>query len=104
MKKNLIRAAIISLGVNLVFFAVNLICANTMGVLPLGRTYPGGDCIERIGFGVNLLKIFPMTTADNPGAITRVLFEPRSLILPLVIGFLIALIVLQLHSAKNTNA
>ena len=103
MKQNLIKAALISLGVNLAFFAVNLICANTMGVLPFGRTYPGGDCVERIGFGVNLLKIFPMTTADKPGSVTRVLFEPRSLFISRVLGFLITLIVLQLYSAKKTN-
>ena len=103
MKKNLILAALISFSVNLVLFAVNLISAHTAGVLPFGRTYPGGECIERIGFGVELLKIYPLTTPDKPGVITRVLFAPQSLIVPLVIGFLIALIILQYYTAKKTN-
>ena len=53
MKKHLIQAVLISLFVNLCLFTFNPITVNNTGNLPLGKTYPGGDCVERIGFGVN---------------------------------------------------
>lgn len=101
MKQNLIKAALISLGVNLLLFAFNLIMVQTSGVLPLARTYPGGDCSERIGFGVRLLTIFPETAAGQPGVSTHIGIDLFSLVIPLIMGFLIALIILQYHTAKK---
>ena len=95
MKKHLIQAVLISLLVNLCLFAFNLITAKNTGVLPLGKTYPGADCVERIGFGVNLMKIYPETTVGKPGLITYVKFAPGSLVVPLITGFVIAFVILH---------
>ena len=96
MKKHLIQAALISLFVNLCLFAFNLINAKNSGVLPLGKTYTGGDCVERIGFGVRLLEIYPETTEGKPGLIKYVYYEPQSLVIPLIIGFVIAFVILHI--------
>jgi hypothetical protein len=77
-------------------FAFNLITAKNTGNLPLGKTYLGGDCVERIGFGVKLLKIYPETTAGKPGHVTYVEMAPGSLVMPLIIGFVIAFVILQI--------
>lgn len=96
MKKHLIQAILVSLFVNLCLFVFNLITATNTGVLPLGKTYPGGDCVERIGFGVNLMKIYPENTAGKPGLITHVKFAPGSLVVPLITGFVVAFVILQI--------
>ncbi|MBQ8067616.1 MAG: hypothetical protein IJ201_04625 [Solobacterium sp.] len=103
MKKHLIQAVLISLFVNLCLFAFNLITVNNTGNLPLGKTYPGGDCVERIGFGVNLMKIYPETTAGKPGLITYVKFAPGSLVAPLITGFVIAFVILHVCLREKEN-
>ena len=96
MKKHLIQAILVSLFVNLCFFAFNLITVKNSGVLPLGKTYPGGDCVERVGFGVNLMQIYPETTAGSRGLITHVGFAPESLVVPLITGTVIAFVILHI--------
>ena len=103
MKKHLIQAILVSLFVNLCFFAFNLITVKNSGVLPLGKTYPGGDCVERIGFGVKLLKIYPETTAGKPGHVTHVEFAPGSLVIPLITGSVIAFVILHLCFREKAN-
>ena len=56
----------------------------------------GGDCVERIGFGVKLLKIYPETAAGKPGHVTYAEMAPGSLVMPLIIGFVIAFVILQI--------
>lgn len=103
MKKHLIQAILVSLFVNLCLFAFNLITVNNTGNLPLGKTYPGGDCVERIGFGVKLLKIYPETTAGKPGHVTCVEMAPGSLVMPLIIGFVIAFVILHICFIENVK-
>ena len=103
MKKHLIQAVLISLFVNLCLFAFNLITVKNTGVLPLGKTYPGGDCVERIGFGVKLMKIYPETTADKPGLITHVGYAPESLVMPLTIESVIAFVILHVCFREKTK-
>lgn len=94
MKKILIKTSILTLIINLLLFGINFACAHLFHVLPLAVTIPGGDCIEHIGFGVELLEVFVMSSIYSSASnqITIALNIP-SLIISLIITFITALII-----------
>ena len=107
MKKNLIISGLSSFAITVICFVINLVCSNTIHVLPLGFTYPGGDCIEHFGFGVELLELFPLTAEGKPGVYYRVSINFLSLLLYLVvifiIIFIICLIINKVFKKKKTS-
>ena len=97
-KRNLFNSVIISLmvsfGINLVLFLVNIICAYGFNILPFSYKIPGGDCIEYIGFGVELLEIFTISLAkETVGSTYQVSFEPISIVISFVAIFVIVLLI-----------
>ena len=91
-KRNLFNSIIISLiisfAVNLVLFLVNIICAYAFNVLPLSYKITGGDCIEYIGFGVELLETFTISLAkETVGSTYHVSFDLLSIAVSFVIVF-----------------
>ena len=65
MKKKILIASIVSIVLNMILFCINLISANMFHNLLFAKAIPGGECTEYIGFGVNLLKIYPMTADES---------------------------------------
>jgi hypothetical protein len=102
MKKNIIVSLIVSIGINIICFVTNLICSYSFHFLPLGLKYPGGDCIEYIGFGVDFLKIFALSMDSETGGVSySIEFNFISLLIPLIVIFIITLIVMILISKSN---
>ena len=91
MKKNIIISLIASVSINAVCLVINLICALNAHFLPLGLYYPGGDCVEYIGFGINLLQIFAFSPEGKGGSFYEVSFNLPSLIVPLILIFILVL-------------
>ena len=93
MKKKLLIAGIVSFGINSLFFLINLISANIFHVLPLVRSLVGGECIEYIGFGVYLLKLFPMTYDGGASVSYSVSLHLMSYLIPFFILLIIVLLI-----------
>lgn len=89
---------LISLIINTICFAINIISAYVYNNVPLGKEIPGGDCIEYIGFGVGLLKIFPMTYGEKMKTESRIFFSPISLIISIILIFIITLTITTIIS------
>jgi len=93
MKKIVIPSAI-TFAINGILFAANMIFANFFHFLPIGLTIPGGDCVEYIGFGVELLKLYTFgLDTDKVGTIYEVSFNFASLIIPLILIFVISFVI-----------
>lgn len=105
MKKNLIISTIVSLGINLILFLVNLICAYTIHTLPLSQKLSGGEYMGEIGFGVLLEKIFYLSLEPESGGTTEYIrFDLMSLLVPIIIVFIITLIILTtINKRKSTK-
>ena len=73
--------------------------------LLFAKAIPGGECTEYIGFGVNLLKIYPMTADESASVSYHVDFNLISLIIPIILVFLLTFIILilidKLRKKKN---
>ena len=98
MYKSIIKkSSIYSFIITLLGCLVNLISIKIFNIVPpLALTIPGGDCIDYIGFGIDALKVFPLT--DDPSSISvqqiYVSFNIMSFISSFIILFLIFLIIL----------
>ena len=88
MKKKILIASIVSIVLNMILFCINLISANMFHNLLFAKAIPGGECTEYIGFGVNLLKIYPMTADGSASVSYHVEFNLISLIIPIIVIFL----------------
>ena len=105
MKKRILIASIVSIVLNMILFCINLISANMFHNLLFAKAIPGGECTEYIGFGVNLLKIYPMTADGSASVSYHVDFNLISLIIPIILVFLLTFIILilidKLRKKKN---
>lgn len=105
MKKRILIASIVSIVLNMILFCINLISANMFHNLLFAKTIPGGECTEYIGFGVYLLKIYPMTADGSASVSYHVDFNLISLIIPIILVFLLTFIILilidKLRKKKN---
>lgn len=78
LKKSAILSGIISLVLSGILFAVEGFFAFHQGTLPLCRELLGGECIEYIGIGWNILRLFPMSDGKTPSHSTStVSFNPN---------------------------
>ena len=93
MKKKIIISTLISLGVNVVLCLINLICANMFHFMPLAKSLTGGDCIEHIGFGIEILETFPLTTSGEMSSTYNISFHLTSLIIPIIVLFIVILLI-----------
>ena len=104
IKKSLKLSTLITIIINMICLLVNLICAYTINILPFGLKFYGGECIEYIGFGVSLLKIFPMTTANEEiiNNSQEIRFDITSLLITMLLCFIIfMIIILIINKIKN---
>ena len=106
LKKSLKQAILISVVINAVCLITNLICANTINKIPFGLSLAGGDCIEHIGFGINLLEIFAMSSnGHGSNNHVEISFNLISLLGSLAIVFVIVLILaLIVNKIRNNNS
>ena len=85
MKKKIISSALISIVINVIIFLINLICANMFHFLPFSYSLAGGECIEHIGFGIDLIEIFAFTTSGSASNTYQISFNILSII-QIIIG------------------
>lgn len=65
--KNEINSLLGALAMTITGMLINILCCKVFGIAPpLAISTAGGDCIEHIGFGLNILELFP--TEMLPGA------------------------------------
>lgn len=104
IKKSMKLALIITIIINAICLVTNLICAYTINSIPLGLEISGGDCIEYIGFGIYLLKIFPMTSNEQIVINDiRISFHFISLLITLVLVFIISFIIIVIINKIREN-
>ena len=105
MKKNLCISAIISAALSALGLIVNLIGAYSYGVAPLTLSFPGGDCVEYIGFGIDMVKVFAESTEAKAVSSSIVVeFHWLSLFIAFIIIFIIVFAITTIISkvkAKN---
>ena len=65
MKRKLILSCSIALAMTTVMAVVNLILGSLFDVI-IGKTYIGGEVTVSYGFGIKLIRFYPMTTIDSP--------------------------------------
>ena len=61
MKKNLFYSVIISGIITVLISGINYVFATLFKFLPFGISLTGGDCVEHIGIGVDMLVVYPLT-------------------------------------------
>ena len=90
MTKIIKSSIIISCIVNVILLIINYLCALLFDKLPLSISFAGGDCTEYIGFGIHMLKVFPLS--NNGTTSTSISFDAVSLLISLVIIFVLVLL------------
>ena len=94
MKKVLFKSLAISFITNLTLLLINLMCAFTIHSLPFSISFAGGECIEHIGFGINLLEIFSFSNVDEIVSNNySISFDFISIIVPFVVLFIVLFII-----------
>ena len=108
MYKSIIKkSSIYSFIITLLGCFINLVSIKIFNIVPpLALTIPGGDCIDYIGFGIDALKVFPLTDGSSISVQPiDVSFSIISFISSFIILFLIFLIILiiknKLINKKN---
>lgn len=97
MYKSIIKkSSIYSFIITLLGCLINLVSIKIFNIVPpLALTIPGGDCIDYIGFGIDALKVFPLTDGSSISVQPiDVSFSIISFISSFIILFLIFLIIL----------
>ena len=95
MKKILLTSIIISAAFTLAGLITNLLTSLFAGAPVLAMSLQGGECVEYVGFGLLVLKIYPMMEAGvQASGSTHYSFEPISLAVSLVGFFILAFIIL----------
>ena len=94
MKKLLIKSTIAAFAIEIIGAAVNLISYTVNGRFLLAKQLYGGEWMGWSGFGMLLNRTFPMSSQDHPvSGSTWISFDPGSLVLTLLGGFVISFIV-----------
>lgn len=94
MKKNILKAGIIALAINVIGLLINLfsaLCANT---LLLAFPFHGGEISEYSGFGLTLTKYYPLALEGESKTTSKLSFDFRTFLITFVILFAIILIAL----------
>lgn len=89
-------ALCVSAALSAAIFIIEGVSAFLFKTMPVAVEIPGGDCVEYMGIGWEILKIYPLTTFDDSvKLITKVSFVPNVFIFFAVlfaVVFVIALI------------
>ena len=92
MKKLLIKSTIAA-AIEIIGAAVNLISYAVNGRFLLAKQLVGGEWMGWSGFGMLLNRTFPMSSQDHPvSGSTWISFDPGSLVMTLLAGYVIAFI------------
>ncbi len=105
MKKIMISSLITAVVIEIAGLLINLFSFKSNGSLLLAKQYSGGECMEWRGCGLYLLKLYPMSSGDNPVQSTSHLsFDPVSCLVTLVAGFVLSFVVFTIiHKLKNKS-
>ena len=94
MKKLLIKSTIAAFAIEIIGAVVNLISYAVNGHFLLAKQLVGGEWMGWSGFGMLLNRTYPMSSQDHPVSdSTWISFDPGSLVLTLLGGFVISFIV-----------
>ena len=94
MKKLLIKSIIAAFAIEIIGAASNLISYTVNGRFLLAKQLYGGEWMGWSGFGMLLNRTYPMSSQDHPVSdSTWISFDPGSLVLTLLGGFVISFIV-----------
>ena len=89
MKKALIRSLITALVMNATGAVINLVSYYINGRFLLCQVLNGGECVNFIGFGLMLTKIYPLKPSPSlAGYSTTLSLHPRSFIFTVVVCFI----------------
>ena len=99
MKKLLIKSTIAAFAIEIIGAAANLISYTVNGRFLLAKQLVGGEWMGWSGFGMLLNRTFPMSSQDHPvSGSAWISFDPSSLVLTLLGGFIISFIVFGIIS------
>ena len=99
MKKQLIKSIIAAFAIEIMGAAVNLISYAVNGRFLLAKQLYGGEWMGWSGFGLLLNRTFPMSSQEHPvSGSTWISFDPSSLIMTLLGGFVISFIIFEVMS------
>lgn len=89
MKKKLLISLIVSFGINILLFLINLIYAFINEKVLLGFTLYGGEYSSSTGFGVIVEKIYSFGLVGEGGTTVKIGFDIGSFIVPFIILFIL---------------
>ena len=93
MKKQLLKSTIAAFAIEIIGAAANLISYTVNGRFLLAKQLYGGEWMGWSGFGMLLNRTFPMSSQDHPvSGSTWISFDPGSLVMTLLAGYVIAFI------------
>ena len=94
MKKLLIKSTIAAFAIEIIGAVANLISYAVNGRFLLAKQLYGGEWMGWSGFGMLLNRTYPMSSQDHPvPGSTWISFDPGSLVMTLLGGFVISFIV-----------
>ena len=100
MKKVLIKSLTGAVAFEIIGAVINLICFAIYGDFLLFILRTGGEWKGSQGFGMMLNHYYPMNTPDWPGSrtmSTKLEFDPFSLVLTLILGFIIFFLIFSIR-------
>ena len=99
MKKQLIKSIIAAFAIEIIGAAVNLISYAVNGRFLLAKQILGGEWMGWSGFGLLLNRTFPMSSQEHPvSGSTWISFDPSSLVMTLLGGYVISFIIFGIMS------
>ncbi len=105
MKNKIVVSSVVSIIINVLCCLINYLSACWNHIMPLSVAITGGDCVNHIGFGVDMLEIFPMIDNSQLSSATsnvyEISFHPLSFFVCLIAVFAIVFIISLLFKKKN---
>ena len=104
IKTLLTKSIIAAFAIEIIGAAVNLISYAINGSFLLAKQLYGGEWMGWIGFGMLLNRTFPMSSQEHPvSGSAWISFDPGSLVLTLLAGFVISFIVFGVIRLAKKN-
>ena len=99
MKKLLTKSIIAAFAIEIIGAAVNLISYAVNGRFLFAKQILGGEWMGWSGFGLLLNRTFPMSSQEHPvSGSTWISFDPSSLVMTLLGGYVISFIIFGIMS------
>ena len=104
VKKRMIKAGSISLGITTLMGVINYILGTKLEKI-IGFKFTGGEITNTYGFGIELTKTYPEYMVDNPieSQITVHMAPMNFLLTVLVLGIIVYLICFILEKRKKNK-